>query len=181
MEVATSLLYLDASLEDADFDGAPVLAVRIQELYGATQTPRVGHTAIQLQLLSPNNRIQQVTDEIAESLSIKPARGALIAGVRGGSSAAFTGTDPAGGSITYTSDAMFGLDYSNTTARDFAITLGSISNPTLSTGAQVGFDAKSYTGTPTAALTTFRASANGTFGSSPSPSVPAWPRRRTGW
>ena len=26
-------------------------------------------------------RIQQVTDEIAESLSIKPARGALIAGV----------------------------------------------------------------------------------------------------
>ncbi len=45
-------------------DGAPVLAVRIQELYGATQTPRVGHTAIQLQLLSPNNRIQQVTDDL---------------------------------------------------------------------------------------------------------------------
>ena len=105
-------------------------------------------------------------------LSATNYTGALIAGVRGGSSAAFTGTDPAGGSITYTSDAMFGLDYTNTTARDFAITLGSISNPTLSSGAQVGFNAKNYTGTPTAALTTFKASANGTFGSEPSPSVP---------
>lgn len=102
-------------------------------------------------------------------LSATNYTGALIAGVRGGSSAAFTGTDPVGGSITYVSDAMFGLDYSNTTARDFSITLGSIGQ---TSGTQVGFNAKAYNAAPTAALTTFRASANGTFGSEPSPSVP---------
>lgn len=84
--------------------------------------------------------------------------GALIAGVANGSSAAFTGTDPAGGSITYTSDSMFGLDFANTSSRDFSMTLGSLTVP---------FNAK-----PNAALTTFRASDNGTFGSEPSPSVP---------
>ena len=106
-------------------------------------------------------------------LSTSNYTGALLAGVKSGSSAAFAGTDPVGGTISFSSDAMFGLDFSNTTARDFAITLGSLGQ---ASGAQVGFNAKDangqYIGTPTAALSTFRASANGTFGSEPSPSVP---------
>lgn len=102
-------------------------------------------------------------------LSATNYTGALIAGVRGGNAAGFTGTDPAGGTITYTSDPMFGLDFSTTMVRDFSITIGSISQPS---GTQVGFNAKAYNTVPTAALTTFRASANGTFGSEPSPSVP---------
>jgi hypothetical protein len=106
-------------------------------------------------------------------LSTSNYTGALLAGVKGGSSAAFDGTDPAGGTISYSSDAMFGLDFTSTTARDFAITLGSLGQ---ASGTQVGFNAKDangqYIGGPTAALSTFRASANGTFGSEPSPSVP---------
>ncbi|WP_166430523.1 PEPxxWA-CTERM sorting domain-containing protein [Polymorphobacter arshaanensis] len=102
-------------------------------------------------------------------LSATNYTGALIAGVRGGSSAAFTGTDPVGGSITYVSAPMFNLDFTNTTARDFSITLGSIGQ---ASGTPIGFNAKAYNAAPTAALTTFRASANGTFGSEPSPSVP---------
>jgi ATP-dependent helicase HrpB len=46
---------------------APVLAVRIQELFGLAETPRVagGHVRVLLHLLAPNHRPQQVTDDLA--------------------------------------------------------------------------------------------------------------------
>jgi ATP-dependent helicase HrpB len=46
---------------------APVLAVRIQELFGLPETPRVngGRTAVLLHLLGPNYRPQQVTADLA--------------------------------------------------------------------------------------------------------------------
>ena len=46
---------------------APVLAVRIQELFGLTDTPRIagGRVRILLHLLAPNYRPQQVTDDLA--------------------------------------------------------------------------------------------------------------------
>jgi ATP-dependent helicase HrpB len=45
----------------------PVLAVRIQELFGLTQTPRVagGRVMVLLHLLAPNYRPQQVTNDLA--------------------------------------------------------------------------------------------------------------------
>lgn len=45
---------------------APVLAVRIQELFGLTETPRVasGKIAVVLHLLGPNYRPQQITDDL---------------------------------------------------------------------------------------------------------------------
>jgi ATP-dependent helicase HrpB len=45
----------------------PVLAVRIQELFGLTETPRVGggRVRVLLHLLAPNYRPQQVTDDLA--------------------------------------------------------------------------------------------------------------------
>jgi ATP-dependent helicase HrpB len=45
----------------------PVLAVRIQELYGMAQTPRIagGRVRVLLHLLAPNMRPQQVTDDLA--------------------------------------------------------------------------------------------------------------------
>jgi ATP-dependent helicase HrpB len=45
----------------------PVLAVRIQEIFGLLQTPRVarGRVAVLLHLLAPNMRPQQVTDDLA--------------------------------------------------------------------------------------------------------------------
>jgi ATP-dependent helicase HrpB len=45
----------------------PVLAVRIQELFGLAETPRVagGRIAVLLHLLAPNHRPQQVTDDLA--------------------------------------------------------------------------------------------------------------------
>ena len=46
--------------------GAPVLAVRIQEVFGWHDTPRVvdGRVAIQLHLLAPNQRPAQITDDL---------------------------------------------------------------------------------------------------------------------
>lgn len=46
---------------------APVLAVRIQELFGLADTPRVagGRIKVLLHLLAPNYRPQQVTDDLA--------------------------------------------------------------------------------------------------------------------
>ncbi len=46
---------------------APVLAARIQELFGLTDTPRVagGRVKVLLHLLAPNHRPQQVTDDLA--------------------------------------------------------------------------------------------------------------------
>jgi ATP-dependent helicase HrpB len=45
----------------------PVLAARIQELFGLTETPRVagGQVNVLLHLLAPNYRPQQVTDDLA--------------------------------------------------------------------------------------------------------------------
>jgi ATP-dependent helicase HrpB len=44
----------------------PVLAVRIQELFGLAETPRVaaGRVPLLLHLLAPNMRPQQVTDDL---------------------------------------------------------------------------------------------------------------------
>ncbi|MEM1179495.1 MAG: ATP-dependent helicase HrpB [Acidobacteriota bacterium] len=46
---------------------APILAARIQELFGATETPSVagGRVPVLLHLLAPNGRPQQVTDDLA--------------------------------------------------------------------------------------------------------------------
>ncbi|HXU34035.1 MAG TPA: ATP-dependent helicase HrpB [Thermoanaerobaculia bacterium] len=51
----------------AEGDGPPVLAVRIQELFGLDQTPRVaaGRVPVLLHLLAPNYRPQQVTRDLA--------------------------------------------------------------------------------------------------------------------
>ncbi|MBY0512765.1 MAG: ATP-dependent helicase HrpB, partial [Gemmataceae bacterium] len=45
----------------------PVLAARIQELFGLAETPRVagGRVKVLLHLLAPNHRPQQVTDDLA--------------------------------------------------------------------------------------------------------------------
>jgi ATP-dependent helicase HrpB len=45
----------------------PVLAVRIQEVFGLRETPRVaaGRVRVLLHLLAPNHRPQQVTDDLA--------------------------------------------------------------------------------------------------------------------
>ncbi len=45
----------------------PILAVRIQELFGLAETPRVagGRVKVLLHLLAPNQRPQQVTDDLA--------------------------------------------------------------------------------------------------------------------
>jgi ATP-dependent helicase HrpB len=45
----------------------PVLAVRIQELFGLRDTPRIagGHVAVLLHLLAPSGRPQQVTEDLA--------------------------------------------------------------------------------------------------------------------
>jgi ATP-dependent helicase HrpB len=46
---------------------SPVLAVRIQEVFGLTETPRIagGRVRVLLHLLAPNYRPQQVTDDLA--------------------------------------------------------------------------------------------------------------------
>ncbi len=48
-------------------EGAPILAVRMQELFGLRDTPRiaVGRVAVVLHLLAPNGRPQQVTQDLA--------------------------------------------------------------------------------------------------------------------
>jgi ATP-dependent helicase HrpB len=47
-------------------DKPPVLAVRIQELFGLAETPRIarGRARVLLHLLAPNMRVQQVTDDL---------------------------------------------------------------------------------------------------------------------
>jgi ATP-dependent helicase HrpB len=46
--------------------GAPVLAVKIQEMFGLDRTPAVagGKVAVKLHLLAPNGRPQQITDDL---------------------------------------------------------------------------------------------------------------------
>ena len=46
-------------------DGAPVLAVRLQEVFGLQETPRVGGVPLTLHLLSPAQRPVQVTQDLA--------------------------------------------------------------------------------------------------------------------
>ncbi len=48
-------------------DGPPILAARIQELFGTVETPRVadGRVAVLVHLLGPNHRPQQVTSDLA--------------------------------------------------------------------------------------------------------------------
>jgi ATP-dependent helicase HrpB len=50
-----------------DVDRPPILAVRIQEIFGWHDTPRIaaGRVAVLLHLLAPNHRPQQVTDDLA--------------------------------------------------------------------------------------------------------------------
>ncbi|MHB1425497.1 MAG: ATP-dependent helicase HrpB [Gemmataceae bacterium] len=50
-----------------ELDRPPILAVRIQELFGWTRTPRLGggRVPVLLHLLAPNYRPQQVTDDLA--------------------------------------------------------------------------------------------------------------------
>src|SRR5206468_867758 len=45
----------------------PVLAVRIQEVFGLLQTPRIagGRVPVLMHLLAPNMRVAQVTDDLA--------------------------------------------------------------------------------------------------------------------
>jgi ATP-dependent helicase HrpB len=47
-------------------DGPPVLAVRMQEMFGCTDTPRVlgGRVPVRLHLLAPNGRPAQITDDL---------------------------------------------------------------------------------------------------------------------
>ncbi|MEO1698270.1 MAG: ATP-dependent helicase HrpB [Planctomycetota bacterium] len=54
-------------LDYGDGSSAPVLAVKIQELFGLLETPRVarGRVPVLLHLLAPNGRPQQVTDDLA--------------------------------------------------------------------------------------------------------------------
>ena len=44
--------------------GAPVISVRIQELFGLSDTPRIGAVPLTLQLLSPANRPVQITRDL---------------------------------------------------------------------------------------------------------------------
>jgi ATP-dependent helicase HrpB len=46
---------------------SPILAVRIQELFGLSETPRIagGRVRVLLHLLAPNYRPQQITDDLA--------------------------------------------------------------------------------------------------------------------
>jgi ATP-dependent helicase HrpB len=50
-----------------EYGRPPVLAVRIQEVFGLTSTPRVGggRIPVLMHLLAPNMRPQQVTDDLA--------------------------------------------------------------------------------------------------------------------
>jgi ATP-dependent helicase HrpB len=46
-------------------EGPPVLAVRMQELFGLAETPTVAGAPVMLHLLAPNMRPQQITDDLA--------------------------------------------------------------------------------------------------------------------
>ena len=45
----------------------PILAVRIQEIFGMVETPRIarGRVRVLMHLLAPNLRVSQVTDDLA--------------------------------------------------------------------------------------------------------------------
>ncbi|MCI0361594.1 MAG: hypothetical protein L0211_24175, partial [Planctomycetaceae bacterium] len=50
-----------------ELDRPPVLAVRIQEVFGLSETPRIagGRVRVLMHLLAPNMRVAQVTDDLA--------------------------------------------------------------------------------------------------------------------
>ncbi|NNM88726.1 MAG: ATP-dependent helicase HrpB [Phycisphaerae bacterium] len=52
---------------DYTAEGLPTLSVRVQEMFGCAQTPRIasGRVAVQLQLLGPNYRPVQITSDLA--------------------------------------------------------------------------------------------------------------------
>ena len=54
------------ALDDAGHAAAPVLAVKLQELFGLADTPRIadGRVPLTLQLLSPAGRPLQVTQDL---------------------------------------------------------------------------------------------------------------------
>jgi ATP-dependent helicase HrpB len=60
-----SRIQLDYS--DATQEKAPVLAVRLQELFGLSETPRLadGRVPVLLHLLGPNYRPEQITTDLA--------------------------------------------------------------------------------------------------------------------
>ncbi len=82
-----------------------------------------------------------------------------IQGVRGATSAGFTGSTLGGSTLTYTSDF---LDFTQTVNRDFSLSLSSIAP---------GLNAIPTTLTPTRGLRSFRAVSSGTFSSDPAPLV----------
>jgi len=49
----------------ADATTPPILAVRLQELFGLPETPRLGTIPVLLHLLAPNYRVEQVTRDLA--------------------------------------------------------------------------------------------------------------------
>ena len=58
---------IDYQLDDHDQPASPVLAVKLQELFGLAQTPRVadGRVPLTIHLLSPGGRPLQVTQDLA--------------------------------------------------------------------------------------------------------------------
>jgi ATP-dependent helicase HrpB len=67
IEVPTgNRIRLDYSASAGAGGGPPVLAVRLQELFGMTETPRIagGRVAVRVHLLGPNYRPVQITDDL---------------------------------------------------------------------------------------------------------------------
>ena len=58
---------IEYQLDDHDAPASPVLAVKLQELFGLAQTPRVadGRVPLTIHLLSPGGRPLQVTQDLA--------------------------------------------------------------------------------------------------------------------
>jgi hypothetical protein len=91
-----------------------------------------------------------------------------IGGIKGGSSAGLMNSTMGGNTITYTSDF---LDFSNTVNRSFSISLdallAAVGSPPVNQGLNAGGTNQS--------LSTFRASATGSFSSDPAPLINAVP------
>lgn len=64
LEYPESLLGKDASINPTE-DTPPILAVKLQEMFGLAQTPRVGGIPVLVHLLSPAGRPLQVTRDLA--------------------------------------------------------------------------------------------------------------------
>ncbi|MEM7261484.1 MAG: ATP-dependent helicase HrpB [Planctomycetota bacterium] len=68
-EAPESITVPSGSQRRLDYDGEqpPIVAVRIQELFGLAESPRIagGRVALVFHLLAPNGRPQQITDDLA--------------------------------------------------------------------------------------------------------------------